>query len=94
MNKSELCTQIAEMMTNLPVNVVDSVVKDIIEQLVLKIEQNERVEIRGFGSFLLNYHAQRQANNPKTGEKIIVPAKYIPYFKAGKDLKERINHSK
>lgn len=92
MNQSELCAQIAKTMTNLPIHQVNNIVKEIIEQLVLEVTRNGRVEIRGFGSFLLHYHTQRQARNPKTGDVVIVDSKYVPHFKPGKDLKERINH--
>lgn len=91
MNKSQLSANVAEIVTHIPVNVVDEIIKEIIEQVITEVKSNGRVEIRGFGSFSLNYHAQRQAHNPKTGELVIVKAKYVPHFKAGKDLKERVN---
>jgi integration host factor subunit beta len=52
----------------------------------------KRIEIRGFGSFVLNYRPPRQGRNPMTGDKVNVPAKYLPRFKAGKELRERVNH--
>lgn len=92
MNKSEIVAQIAEELTHIPVHVIDRVTREIIHQFIHHISSNQRVEIRGFGSFSLNYRAQRLARNPKTGEVVVVKPKYIPYFKPGKDLKERVNH--
>ena len=51
-----------------------------------------RIEIRGFGSFALNYRPPRTGRNPKSGEKVQVPAKYVPHFKAGKELRERVDY--
>jgi integration host factor subunit beta len=50
-----------------------------------------RIEIRGFGSFALNYRPPRIGRNPKSGDKVQVPAKYVPHFKAGKELRERVD---
>ena len=56
------------------------------------LEQGERIEIRGFGAFSLSYYpSTRKAHNPKTGEAVIASAKYIPHFKPGKELRERVN---
>jgi integration host factor subunit beta len=52
---------------------------------------NERIEIRGFGSFCLHFRGPRSGRNPKTGEKVELPGKYVPYFKPGKELRERVN---
>ena len=57
------------------------------------LAQGGRIEIRGFGSFALNYRPPRVGRNPKSGEKVSVPAKYVPHFKAGKELRERVDHS-
>lgn len=92
MNKSDLTNKIANWRTHIPVNVIDEVVKSIIERIAVAMESNDRVEIRGFGSFSLNYRAQRNARNPKTGEQVLVPQKYIPHFKPGKELKERVDY--
>ena len=51
-----------------------------------------RVEIRGFGSFSLNYRPPRVGRNPKSGERVPVPAKFVPHFKAGKELRSRVDH--
>lgn len=55
--------------------------------------QGNRVEIRGFGSFGLNYRPARNARNPKTGEKVLVPAKHVPHFKARKEMRDRVEGS-
>ncbi|XKM12581.1 integration host factor subunit beta [Orbaceae bacterium ac157xtp] len=91
MNRSELTEKIANWRTHLPVQLVDDVVRDIIEQISISMENNDRVEIRGFGSFSLNYRAPRKARNPRTGSQVEVKQKYIPHFKPGKDLRERVD---
>ena len=52
-----------------------------------------RIEIRGFGSFCLNYRPERLGRNPKSGESVVVPAKYVPHFKAGKEMRLRVDGS-
>ncbi|WP_392562776.1 integration host factor subunit beta [Orbus sturtevantii] len=91
MNRSDLTEKIANWRTHLPVQLVDEVVRDIIEQITFSMEKNDRVEIRGFGSFALNYRAPRKARNPRTGGQVEVKQKYIPHFKPGKELRERVN---
>jgi len=56
----------------------------------VSLSSGRRIEVRGFGSFGLNYRPPRQGRNPKTGDRVKVPAKYAPHFKAGKDLRERV----
>ncbi|OCG32581.1 integration host factor subunit beta [Gilliamella sp. Choc4-2] len=92
MNRSDLAERIVNWRAHLPVQLVDEVVRDIIEQIALAMENNDRVEIRGFGSFSLNYRAPRKARNPRTGTKVVVKQKYIPHFKPGKELRERVNN--
>ena len=55
------------------------------------LAQGERIEIRGFGSFSLHFRPPRQGRNPKTGETVALAGKYVPHFKPGKDLRERVN---
>ena len=69
--------------------IVDTVFKSIIDAL----HRGEKIELRGFGSFRLRKREPRKGRNPKTGDKVDVPAKRIPYFKPGKELKELINNS-
>jgi len=67
-------------------------VKVILDAMSSTLAQGSRIEIRGFGSFALNYRPARTGRNPKSGEKVQVPAKYVPHFKAGKDLRERVDY--
>jgi integration host factor subunit beta len=63
----------------------------ILEALSEALVKGDRIEIRGFGSFALNYRPPRVGRNPKTGEKVNVPEKWVPHFKAGKELRERVD---
>lgn len=94
MIKSELITAIANKMTNLPEKGITDGVNKLLQLMSNTLIANERIEIRGFGSFALNYRPSRDAHNPKTGEKVRTPAKYNPHFKPGKELRERIDKSK
>ncbi|BCK86890.1 integration host factor subunit beta [Sideroxyarcus emersonii] len=88
MNRSDLIIKLAEQTPNLQAKDVELGVRIIIEQLATTIANGNRVEVRGFGSFGLNYRKPRNGRNPKTGEKIAISAKYHPHFKPGKALKE------
>lgn len=87
MTRSELVATLAKRFPLLSVEDTDIAVKEILDALSGTLAQGRRVEIRGFGSFCLKYHAPRIARNPKTGEKIPLPARYVPYFKAGKEMR-------
>jgi integration host factor subunit beta len=67
------------------------VVKTSLEHMVSALSTGERIEIRGFGSFSLHYRPARIGRNPKSGEPVSLSAKYVPHFKPGKDLRERVN---
>ena len=69
----------------------EAIVQAVLDSIVESLKNGGKVELRGFGSFRLRERASRQGRNPKTGEKVFVPAKKVPYFKPGKDLKELIN---
>ena len=69
----------------------DEAVKLILDMLGTSLAQGGRIEIRGFGSFSLNYRPARVGRNPKSGERVEVPAKHVPHFKAGKELRERVD---
>lgn len=90
MTRSDLIARLAEMHPHLLVKDTEYAVKVILDTLSGTLSQGGRVEIRGFGSFALNYRPPRQGRNPKTGDKVQVPAKYVPHFKAGKELRERV----
>ncbi len=91
MTKSELIDLIAAKQTQLSVKDVELAVKTIIEQMAETLAAGERIEIRGFGSFSLHYRAPRIGRNPKTGESVGLAGKYVPHFKPGKELRDRVN---
>jgi integration host factor subunit beta len=93
MTKSELIARLATRYPQLVAEDAEVAVKMILEAMAKSLAQGQRIEIRGFGSFRLNYRPPRVGRNPKTGEKVKVPAKYVPHFKAGKELRERIRGS-
>jgi integration host factor subunit beta len=66
-------------------------VKTILDALAKNLSRGERIEIRGFGSFSLSFRPARLGRNPKSGERVQVPAKYVPHFKAGKELRDRVD---
>lgn len=90
MTRSDLIARLAELHPQLLAKDAELAVKVILDSLSSTLSSGGRVEIRGFGSFSLNYRPPRTGRNPKTGEKVNVAAKYVPHFKAGKDLKERV----
>lgn len=89
MTKSELIERLSRQypsLTNADITAAVSVILDVIKATLVA---NDRAEIRGFGSFRINYRPPRIGRNPKTGEKVDVPAKRVPHFKPGKELRER-----
>ena len=66
-------------------------VKTILDAMISSLVNGRRIEIRGFGSFQIDYRPPRTGRNPKTGEKVPVPAKFVPHFKAGRELRERVD---
>lgn len=94
MIKSELIESLAAKMTHLPEKQVTDCINIILELMSDALVKDQRIEIRGFGSFSLHYRPPRNAHNPKTGEKVVTEAKYSPHFKPGKELKERVNASR
>lgn len=92
MTKSELIERLAMRYPELRAQDVEESVKLMIEKICQSLEKGDRVEIRGFGSFSLHYREARIGRNPKTGESVEVPAKSIPYFRAGKELRERVDN--
>jgi integration host factor subunit beta len=93
MTKSELIENIASRQDHLPYKDVESAVKALIERMVVALSEGDRVEIRGFGSFSLHYRPPRVWRNPKTGDPVPLEGKYVPHFKPGKALRERVNKS-
>lgn len=94
MTKSELINKLAERYPQLGAKDAELAVKTILDAMAQSLTKGSRIEIRGFGSFALNYRPPRQGRNPKSGDKVQVPAKYVPHFKAGKELRERVDYKK
>ena len=91
MTKSELIEVLAAKNSHLNHKDVELAVKSLIEQMSQSLATGNRIEIRGFGSFSLHYRPPRMGRNPKTGEAVALAAKYVPHFKPGKELRERVN---
>ncbi len=93
MTKADRIAQLAERFPQLVAKDADLSVKMILEAMAEALSNGDRIEIRGFGSFALNYRPPRVGRNPKSGEKVNVPEKWVPHFKAGKELRERVDGS-
>ena len=91
MTKSELIDRITEQQDHLSLRDVELAVNIMLEQMAAALGDGERIEIRGFGSFSLHHRNARLGRNPKTGEQVPLDAKYVPHFKAGKELRELVN---
>ncbi len=91
MTKSDLIAQLAERFPQLVAKDADFAVKMILDAMSEALSKGDRIEIRGFGSFSLNYRPPRVGRNPKSGDKVSVPEKWVPHFKAGKELRERVD---
>ncbi|WP_343548566.1 integration host factor subunit beta [Ralstonia sp.] len=93
MTKSELVEKLAARFPQLLLRDADIAVKTILDAMSDALADGHRIEIRGFGSFGLNRRPPRVGRNPKSGEKVLVPEKRVPHFKAGKELRERVDRS-
>ena len=91
MIKSELIAKIAETNPHLYHRDVERIVSTIFEEITSALVNGQRVELRGFGAFSVKTRPARIGRNPRTGEKVNVSEKHVPYFKTGKDLRERLN---
>ncbi|OOF60331.1 integration host factor subunit beta [Rodentibacter sp. Ppn85] len=91
MTKSELIENLSAKHPSLPIKEIEAIVKDILELIAQSLEDANRIEIRGFGSFSLHYRQPRLGRNPKTGDSVKLDAKCVPHFKAGKELRERVD---
>ena len=90
MTKAELVDEVARVV-QLTKNQSETIVNSVFDSIVDSLRAGQKIELRGFGSFRLRSRKSRTGRNPKTGEKVEVPSKKIPYFKPGKELKELIN---
>ncbi len=93
MTKSDLVEKIAKKFDQLPLKDVELGTKIILDKMIDELAEGGRVEVRGFGSFSIHHRAPRTGRNPRTGDKVILPAKYVPHFKPGKELREQVNDS-
>jgi len=91
LTKSELITMLAGRHPQLAIRDMDLAVKTVLDAMADALAQGQRIEIRGFGSFSLSQRQPRVGRNPKSGEKVLVPAKLVPHFKPGKELRERVD---
>ena len=98
MTKSELMARLAEVFAEkhsdsaMQTKDVEYSVKVLVDTMTRALAKGQRIEIRGFGSFDLNERPARTGRNPKTGERVQVPAKKVPHFKPGKELRERVDN--
>ncbi len=90
MTKFELIGRLAVRYPQLAARDAEIVVKAILEAMTTSLGKGRRLEIRGFGSFGINYRPPRMGRNPKSGAKVPVPEKFVPHFKAGRELRERV----
>ncbi len=93
MTRSDLIAALAYRFPNLMPKDAEIAVKEILDAITHALAKGDRVEIRGFGSFALNHRPPRTGRNPKTGEKVLVPEKHVPHFKAGLEMRERVDQS-
>lgn len=91
MTKADLIEAVANA-TEVSKKEAEEIVNTFLESIIDSLNRGEGVELRGFGSFRLRERGPRVGRNPRTGENVKVPAKRVPYFKVGKQLKEIINH--
>lgn len=93
MTRSELIACMARHFPHLLIKDIEISVKEILNHMSQTMVAGQRIEIRGFGSFGISYRAPRAGRNPKTGAKVAVPGKFVPYFRAGKELRERVDQA-
>ena len=93
MNKSELIRRLVEKKPQLAHSDVAAAVKTLVESLTDALASGRRIEVRGFGGFSLRYRSAGMSRNPRTGERVAVPAKHAVSFKPGRELRRRVNAS-
>jgi len=91
MTKSDLIERVADRVPHISKKDTELVVNTIFDSMTEALRGSDRIEIRGFGSFQVKIREAREGRNPKTGEEVKIPAKRTPFFKVGKELKERID---
>jgi integration host factor subunit beta len=93
MTKSELIEVLVRKQAQLGYRDVELAVRSMLEHMASTLASGQRIEIRGFGSFSLHYRPSRVGRNPKSGDPVMLPAKYVPHFKPGKELRDRVYES-
>ena len=91
MIRSELVQRLAEEHPSLRLSEVEAVIDTFFDEISGQLAEGGRVELRGFGAFSVRSRDAREGRNPRTGESVFVPAKHVPHFKAGKEIRERLN---
>jgi len=91
MTKAQLIEKVSEKVTHLTKRQTELIVNSVFNHIKQSLAHGDKIEIRGFGSFRLRHRRSREGRNPKTGTTVHVPAKRVPFFKAGKELKEIVN---
>lgn len=91
MNKSDLIESLTQRLSNLPAKDIEIIVNTIFDSMTTALAQGNRIEIRGFGSFEVRVRQPRLGRNPKTGDSVDVGLRKVPFFKVGKELRERVN---
>ena len=94
MTKSELISRIADANPHLFLRDVERIIDAIFDEIAAAMARGGRVELRGFGAFSVKHRNARQGRNPRTGQTVDVSEKAVPFFKTGKDLRERLNAGK
>jgi len=93
MTKSDLIDVLAAEQDHLAYKDVEEAVRKVIDRMSAALASGERIEIRGFGSFSLHYRPPRVGRNPKTGDAVALAGKYVPHFKPGKELRDRVDRA-
>ncbi|HLN91769.1 MAG TPA: integration host factor subunit beta [Patescibacteria group bacterium] len=91
MTKSDLVEKLSESLNNLTKKECEVIVDTVFHNMKDALHRGEKIEIRGFGSFTVRTRRAKEGRNPKTGEKVAIPEKRIPFFKVGKELREMVN---
>ena len=93
MTRADLIKRLAEANPHLYLRDIERIVTTVFDEVTEALVRGDRVELRGFGAFSVRHHGARTGRNPRTGEEVKVPDKAVPYFKTGKELRERLNLS-
>ena len=94
MTKSELIKLMSAQYPHVSIRDIELATRHMLDYLSDALRENERIEIRGFGSFSLHIRPEKQGRNPKTGEPVWVPEKRVPHFKRGKELREQVDYAR